>query len=217
MSFTTTIDGQIFDKPQTYGKDSLAYGAVSDDTLYTNCTFDGKTGEWGFKASFKFNLRFENCIFKNGAERAFDMVRGGDIYFKDCKFVNDGARKKTKGFTLQKECDIGMKAGVRDVTFENCELNDLLIGDYSIYDQIIRPKARRFKFINCKNPNGGPIYVRGFYVSHQGDMITKENTSLSVFFWPAFCVQLYFWFCKKFGDKRVISPDEFIIDPREKI
>ncbi len=206
MSFTTTIDGQIFDQPQTFGKDSLAYGAVSDDTLYTNCTFDGKTGEWGFKASFKFNLRFENCIFKNGAERAFDMVRGGDIYFKDCKFLNDGTRKKTKGFTMNKTCDIGMKAGVRDVTFENCEINDVLMGDYAIHTG--RPPTRRFKFINCKNPNGGPIFVRGFDTDRK---LIVENTQVVTWFWWPVAVKAYFTFCKLFGDKRPGQP----IDPRE--
>lgn len=212
MEYPNIISDKVFDTPAP-GKDQSAYVAVDNQTLYTNCVFDGKTADWGFKASLKFDQRFENCTFKNGAERAYDQVRGGNLYFKDCKFENT-VRKKTKGFTLAKTCDIGVKAGVRDVTFENCELNDILIGDYSIYDQQTRPKARRFTFINCKNPNGGPIWVRGFYVD--GTTISKQNTSLSKWLWPSFITSLYFWFCKTFGDKR--KPDGWnIIYPEEKI
>ena len=219
MANPTIIDNQVFIKPIQSGKDSYAYVCESDDMLFTNCAFDGTTGEWGFKTSLHFNLEFRNCIFKNGSERAFDAVRGGVFKFVDCKFKNDNcARSKTSHrFTLSKTCDVGMKAGVRDVSFERCEIDDVLLGDYSIYDQIDRPKTRRISFKDCINPSGGPIHVRGFHVSHQADMLKVENTKLVTFFWPAWCVQLYWWFNRKFGDKRVISPDQFVIHDMEKI
>ena len=208
MEYTTIIEDQIFDQLTTAGKDTFAYLAIDDNTLYINCTFDGAFGEWSFKGSLKFNLRFENCTFKNGAERAFDMVRGGNISFKNCKWANDnGARKRTSGrFTLAKTCDLGMKAGLHDVTFEDCEINDVLMGDYAIHTG--RPPTRRFKFINCKNPNGGPIFVRGFDTDRN---LTLENTEVSTWFWWPIAVKIYFTFCRLFGDKRPGQP----IDPRE--
>jgi hypothetical protein len=208
MEYLHIIEDQVYDtiiRPEG-SKDTFCYLAVDDSTIFRNCIFDGTVAEWGFKGSLKFGILFENCTFKNGKERAFDMVRGGNIYFKNCKWVNT-TRPRTKGrFTLAKTCDLGMKAGMHDVTFENCQINDVLMGDYAIHTG--RPPTRRFKFINCTNPNGGPIFVRGFDTDRK---LILENTNVATWFWWPIAVKIYFTFCRLLGDKRPGQP----IDPRE--
>ena len=212
MDYPNIVENKVFVTTGS-GEDLSAYVAVDNNTLYRNCVFDGGDGDWGYKSSLKFTMRFENCTFKNGKERAYDQVRGGVLYFKDCKFVNDGVRRKSTRLTLANTCDMGIKAGVRDVIFENCEINDVLIGDYSLYDQQDRPKARRFTFIDCKNPNGGPIYLRGFWLEDELDI---QNTRISTWFWWDIIVNAYWWFNRRFGDTR--KPEGWdIIYPEERV
>lgn len=208
------------------GKDEFALRIGIDERgiIIRNCIIDGALGDWGMKGSKAFDATFEDCIFKNGAERALDMVRGGNIIFRRCKFVNDykdsagtktRVRVKSAFWNLDKFCDIGLKAGIRDVTFEDCEMNDLLLGDYSIYDQIDRPKVRRIKLVNCKNPNRGPIFIRGRYVEKDG--VILQNTNASVFIWPAFITWFYWKYNRKFGDRRPLNEEQRTITEEEKI
>lgn len=181
-----------------------------------DCVIDGEVARWGGKMSKNFFVEYNNCIFKNGTARSFDMVRGGAITFNNCKFINEGVRPKIKSpyFSFNEVCDIGMKGGVRDVRFNNCQFNDILIGDYSIYDQIDRPKARRFRFSNCRNLDGGPIIIRGRYVEE--DSIQLIDTEAKMFIWPNWMTKIYWWYNRKFGDTR--KPDGWnVIDDRERI
>ena len=219
------IENKVFNQHNTFDPnssdnqtDGLSALRFSEDTNLTvnNTTVDGEVARWGAKMSKVFDVTYNNCTFRNGTARAFDMVRGGNITFNNCKFINDGTRKRVKSayFSFGEVCDIGMKGGVRDITFNDCELNDILIGDYSIYDQIDRPKARRFTFNNCKNPNGGKIIVRGRYVD--GNTVKFNNTNAVMFIWPSFVMNLFWKFNRKFGDKR--KPDGWnIIDDGEKV
>lgn len=199
-------------------KDSSAMSFQNDrDVEVTNCVVDAGTAEWGLKMSKCFNMKFKNCTFKNGTERAFDAVRGGSFIFEDCNFVNDnGSRAVTKSvFSTKRTCDIGMKGGVRDVTFINCSMNDVLLGDYTIYDQIDRPPVRRIKFIDCCNQYGGPVLVRGYHVDKHS--ITFEDTPHEVFFYWKWIKKLYWAYNRRFGDKRILNDQQFIITDDEKI
>ena len=113
---------------------------------------------------------------------------------------------------LTEVCDIGIKGGVHDVVFQSCVFDDILLGDYSIYDQRDRPKTRRFTFINCKNKDGGPIVIRGRYF--EKNSLSLLGTKAKVFIWPDFLTKIYWWYNRTFGDKR--KPDGWDkFDPRE--
>lgn len=206
------------------GKDSsaLELNQYQRPILIKNCIIDSDLADWGLKAPKIFDLIVEDCIIKNGLERALDMVRGGNIIFRRCKFINDKkdsngkklrVRVKSK-WNIGKFCDIGIKAGICDVHFQDCEFNDILLGDYSIYDQVNRPKTRRIEFINCKNPNGGPIFIRGRYVDKKSIII--NNTNVSMLIWPNFITKLYWLYNRKFGDKRPLIGEQAIISEEEK-
>jgi hypothetical protein len=216
-----TINGQTFDKSDTFNPDtadsktdglSVLCFSKNDDSKVNNCIIDGQDARWGGKASLTFGLEYNRCTFKNGTARAFDMVRGGNVTFTECIFENTVRKPVASQYTIAEQCDIGIKGGVHDVTFHSCIFNDILIGDYSIYDQQDRPKARRFTFINCKNKDGGPIIIRGKYV--EKDSINLVGTQAKMWVWPSFLTKLYWMFNRKFGDKR--KPDGWnVYDPRE--
>lgn len=216
------IEDKAYNKSNTFNPnsenlktDGLSVFCFSqnDGSKTINCNIDGQDARWGGKASLCFDLEYRNCTFANGTARSFDMVRGGNVYFKNCKFENDGVRKTIKSpYELNEVCDIGIKGGVHDVTFENCVFQDILLGDYSIYDQQDRPKTRRFNFINCKSPDGGPIIIRGRYF--EKGSITLSGTQAKIFVWPELLTKLYWWYNRSFGDKR--KPDGWnMFDPRE--
>ena len=214
----TLIENQVFTGTGKPGTDSFALevGPGQRPCIIRNCVIDAGTGDWALKSSLSFDLLVENCRIIGGAKRALDMVRGGDIYFKDCKFENGNARPRvTSKWWPTMYCDIGLKGGMRDITFENCQMNDLFLGDYTLYDQIDRPRVRRIYLINCTNPNGGPIIVRGRYCVT--NPIIATNTQVDMLVWPKSIVSVYWWYNHKFGDKRALTPEEKIISPEEMI
>lgn len=215
------LNGQVFTKADTFNPNtedlktdglSVLCFSQNDNSKVNDCIIDGQDARWGGKASLTFGLEYNNCTFRNGTARAFDMVRGGNVVFKNCVFENTVRKPVASQFTIAEQCDIGIKGGVHDVTFENCVFNDILLGDYSIYDQQDRPKTRRFTFINCKNANGGPIIVRGRYFDKS--TLHFVNTPAKVWIWPNLLTKLYWWYNRTFGDKR--KPDGWnVYDPRE--
>lgn len=219
----TLIENQTFVAKYGHDESALAIGPAHRPCVIRNCVLDGSIGDWGLKSSKSFDLIVEDCIIKNGNDRALDMVRGGNIIFRRCRFVNDSkdargnkTRIRTKSkWALQKQCDIGLKAGIRDVLFEDCEMNDLLLGDYSIYDQIDRPRVRRITLKNCTNPNGGPIIIRGRYTVSKP--VQLDNTKASILIWPKLVTALYWKWNRMFGDKRILTEEQKTIDVEELI
>lgn len=212
----TLIENQTFTATAGHDSFALQIGPEQRPCIIRNCIIDGSIGDWGLKSSKSFDLLVEDCIIKNGIERALDMVRGGNITFRRCKFINEGKRPRIKSkWQVRKECDIGLKAGIRDVTFEDCEMNDLLLGDYSIYDQLNRPRVRRINLIRCKNPNGGNIIVRGRYCVTNPVIVT--NTYIDMFIWPKWFTEIYWWYNRKFGDRRKLNEEQSTIEDEEKI
>ena len=204
----TLIENQTFIAAFGHDQFALQIGPEQRPATICNCIIDGSVGDWGLKSAKSFDAIIEDCIIKNGNDRALDMVRGGNIIFRRCKFINDSkdargdkTRIRTKSkWSLQKQCDIGLKGGMRDVTFEDCEMNDLLLGDYSIYDQIDRPRIRRIKLVNCINPNGGAIIIRGRYTI--SNPVILENTKADILIWPKWITAIYWKWNRIFGDKR---------------
>ena len=231
MAYPIEVSGKTFNSTNTFNPDTsdtktdgesvLCFSGANLDVngnplpiVVNDCIIDGGTIHWGSKQSLVFDITFNRCTFKNGDKRAFDMVRGGKVTFNDCKWANDGTRKRVTSpiFTLTEFCDAGLKGGIHDITFNRCSLNDVLLGDYTIYDQIDRPKTRRITFNNCTNPNGGAIIVRARYFD--GATIQKINTNVNAWTWPEFVTSIYWWYNRKFGDTR--KPDGWnVILPRE--
>lgn len=215
------LNGQIFTKADTFNPNtedlktdglSVLCFSQNDNSKVNDCIIDGQDARWGGKASLTFGLEYNNCTFRNGTARSFDMVRGGNVVFKNCKFENKVRKIISSPYAVAEQCDIGIKGGVHDVTFENCIFNDILLGDYSIYDQQDRPKARRFTFINCKNVAGGPIIIRGKHFDKS--TLSLINTPAKVWVWPSLLTNLYWMFNRKFGDTRKPAGWD-VYDPRE--
>ena len=218
------------DNAPTYATDGQSVFTLNGDNCparFDNCTFDGGTVHWGFKATSSIaadnttpivinTVVFNNCIFKDGLERAYDQVRGGNVIFNNCKWINTGiARKRvtTSPLDVSQMCDAGFKGGVWNIKYQNCSINDVLLGDYTIYDQLVRPKTRGISFDNCTNPNGGPIIVRGWYVDPT--TIYTNNTNVHIEIHSALETDVYFNYNKHFGDNRKGIPGEFVITPVE--
>jgi|GEM_PF-2162690 len=230
------FNDQSYSKTNTYNPDTPDHKTDGQSVFtlngndcvatFNNCTFDGSDVHWGFKATASLapdgttpivinGAYYNNCTFIDGLERAYDQVRGGNVVFTDCKFINTGKYRKIVKNALEVSsfCDCGLKAGVFNVEFIRCSINDVLLGDYSIYDQIKRPKTRGISFDSCVNPNGGPIFVRGWYAD--ANTIWSKNTLLDVNIHPAWMTTAYFDFEMKYGDNRKDLPGEFVITPVE--
>ena len=225
MDTPITISGKTFNQANTFNPDTvdqktdglsvLCFNNDNRPIVVDNCLIDAQQARWGGKHSLTFDSTYTDCIFKNGTSRCFDMVSGGKIKFIECKFLNEGTRPVVKSpyFTLAENCDVGIKGGVHDATFQDCILNDILLGDYTIYDQQTRPKARRFTFINCKNKDGGPIIIRGRYFD--GDTLTLTNTPAKAWVWPSIITSVYWWYNRKWGDTR--KPDGWNVILQEEL
>ena len=206
MPTPLTLTNQTFDTVITQGEDSLVYefGTQQSPVLISNCQFKGGSAEWALKNSGGVNASIIGCILSGGKERAYDQVNGGNVTFANCIWQSDPNRKPTPSrFCLAKECDIGVKGAAHDMTFQDCVFQDILLGDYSIYNEIDGPtnaQVANIKFINCKRPDGGPIIVRGIHV--KWETVTFENTPASKLEVPGIAVDLYWWYNRKFGDKR---------------
>jgi len=232
----TTYTNQTYNANNTYDSDRpdlktdgssvFTLNGCDGATTFENCFFDGGTTHWGFKSTataktdadlqIVLNATFNNCVFKDGLERAYDQVRGGYVTFNNCTWINTGVARKrvTNAYTdVSQMCDCGLKGGVFGVTFNNCKINDVLLGDWTIYDQITRPKTRKITFNNCVNPNGGAIIVRGWYADPS--TVTSVNTNLTVAIKPTAVTKAYFTYNKYFGDNRKGIPGEFVILPIE--
>jgi hypothetical protein len=233
MSYPITVSDKTFTSTNTYNPDTPDFKTDGESVLcfsgpnldsdgnplpvrVNNCIIDGERFRWGSKQSMIFDLEFNNCTFMNGTKRAFDMVRGGKVVFNQCEWRNnEGVRPVVKSpiFTLAEQTDCGIKGGVHDVTFNNCKINDVFLGDYTIYDQQDRPKVRRVTFNDCTNPNGGAIIVRARWF--EGNTIQKINTPINAWTWPSFVTSIYWWYNRKFGDTR--KPDGWnVILPQER-
>ncbi len=203
MSTPLIIEDRRIDATSGLATDTnsvLEIDESSRPVIVRRCEIIAGNREWGLKLSRVFDATFEACAFSGGSDRAYDQVRGGSVTFRRSTFSNDGQRPiVTSRFNLGKFCDIGIKAGTRDVTFEDCVMNDLLLGDYSIYDQVARPRTRRITLRHCTNPNGGPIIVRG----RHADSVIAEVSNVSQLVWPSLVTRVYWSYNRHWGDRRI--------------
>jgi hypothetical protein len=211
------IDGETFlGDPGPGGVETAAFALGPNDrgTIVRNCTIDGRNARWACKLSYAWDITFENCRIRGGTERALDIVRGGNITFDHCTFEVGEHRVITRTpFTFKRSCDIGIKAGARDITFKYCVMNDLLLGDYSIYDQTERPRTRRITLRGCANASDRTIAVRGLYAEKP---ITQDSEVARIIL-PRAITRIYFWWNRHWGDKRVLTPEQFTITDEERV
>jgi len=196
--------GRTFANRIVAGSDSMMWGFGSQEpgSVMDGCRVLGIGVEWGLKLSANTGLRIRGGVIFGGTERALDMVRGGDVVVDATIFDAAGQRPVTTSrFSLRKTCDVGVKAGGQ-LTLNNCVLSDVLIGDYTIYDNpAIGPRAR-VVLNNCRHPvEGRPIIVRCLW----GDVVANE-TNVSVLRLPDWAVKAYFALNRRYGDTRVGVP-----------
>ena len=195
---------ETFSTPFTAGAESMmgGFGSQEPGSLLQDCVVLGQGVEWAWKLSDNVGSRLVRTKFLGGTERALDMCRGSDVEATDCVFDSALQRPATVSrFSLAKTCDIGVKAGAV-LVLNNCVLSDVLIGDYSIYDNpVIGPRAR-VVLNNCRHPVvGQPIIARCLW----GDVVVNGTKVLSIEV-PAPATKLYFTFNRHFGDTRIGVP-----------
>jgi hypothetical protein len=181
-------------------------------SVVRGCTIDGGLANVGLRVLGAFDLIFEDCVISGGVERALDIDRGGSIIFRRCRFDRGNSRPTTRqAKTLAKTCDIGIKGGARDVTFESCMMNDVMLGDYSIYNQVKWPKTRGVTLKDCVNWNEWPILIRMW----DAEKPILVNTEADHFKAPASLVKTYFQYNVYFGDKRSLKSEQFKLTPQD--
>lgn len=159
-----------------------------EDVHILNCEIDGRGCAEGLKISFGYNITVEDCIIHGGYEDCVDIVRGANITFKNCKFISYNTKQH-----------MTIKGGCKNITIDNCEfVNDFSkwydgaiidIGNYSIYDQVKRPKVRHVTIKNCRLTNiKTKILSRVLY----GNKPTVQNTKGFIFKIPSFITSIFF-------------------------
>jgi hypothetical protein len=178
-----------------------------------DCVIDGSGAGEGLKLSFCSNVTVSNCIIYGGYEDCVDIVRGSNICFNNCVFVSN----KTKQH-------ITIKGGAKNIVFTDCEFRNNFksiingacvdLGNWTDYDDAVRPKTRSVKIINCKFNNiTKKILSRVIYAERP----IVENSDGFVFRIPTFIVKL-FWFGQRKGwlGKRRSMPKEWLeVYPQE--
>ena len=145
------------------GNDSavLVVGTQEPNSVFLNCQFLAPVGcEWGAKMPGNTGSRFTDCLFDcEDGERTLDIVQGSDLGFTRCHFTYPDPIKTR--FSLRKQCSIGIKGGFRGAFFDECVMNDILLGDYSIYDHdsACQPVSG-IELHDCCSASGGPIIIR---------------------------------------------------------
>lgn len=199
-----TLADQTFEK-WTPGTDTavLTLGTQEPNSEVTNCLIHANGAEWGLKMPGNVGSTIRQTHLMGGKERALDIVQGSGIRFEDCVFENGPDRAPTESKrSLAKTCDVGIKGGASDIRFTRCTLTDILIGDHSIYDNPhIGAKTRGIVLDHCVHPAGPgtPIILRVL----NGEMPQLVNTNaVALVYWRSI-VLTYFWVAGKWIDSRV--------------
>lgn len=196
-------DGTIFSATAT-GRDSsaLVIGTQEFGSRLTRCQVNANGANWGIKMPGNRDSVFEDSTFTGGTERALDAVRGGNLTWNRCKFSAGSDRRVTPTrFWPFKTCDIGLKGGLTGFAFNDCEFADMLLGDFSIYNEDRNlPKTSGGVLTNCVHPKGAhvPIIIRCL----AADVPRLVNTNAVILVVPELFVKAYFWECCHFGDTR---------------
>lgn len=192
---STLIEDQVFGPEHGDENSALSFDAMSGAVVLRRCKIDGGSKQWGLKFSNCANVLVEDCEITGGTERALDIVRGTGYIFRRCKFNNSGTRLTvTSPWTTTKVCSAGIKGGAENVAFESCEVHDVLLGDYSIYDHNGTRVTKGITFANCPS-----VIVRG----RSAEAPSFLNTPYSMVMWPKLVTAAYFTFQRMFGDPRI--------------
>lgn len=172
-----------------------------------NCVIDGRGAGEGLKLSFCSNITVSDCTIYGGYEDCVDIVRGGDIFFNNCVFVSTNTAQH-----------ITIKGGAKNIVFTDCEFrNDFKsifngacidLGNWTDYDDILRPKTKDIKIINCKLNNiTKKILSRVIYAERP----LVEGSDGLILRIPKFIVKL-FWLGQRKGwlGKRRRMPTELL-------
>lgn len=199
------LTNQTFSRSTQSAIDSLTLviGSQEPNSTITNCTIDGSGGDWGLKMPNNTDSTFIGTSITGGKERALDIVRGSHLTFEHCTFGAGRDRAPiTSKWSLKKTCDIGIKGGASDITFRECVMTDLLLGDHSIYDNPngVGPRTSGITLDNCSSPTGAPIIVRAW----NADLPTLTNGTKAVALkWNGLVLKIYFWVAGKWIDSRM--------------
>lgn len=204
----TLTQGVVFNSdPLVDPSAGLTISETAPNTTLKECTINGRGTQWGLKLPHNTGGTFEQCSFNGGLERALDIVRGGNHEFAYCVFGEQVRGEKQRDPQMlrlnrigRKQCDVGIKGGALNITFRNCIMRDILLGDFSIYDHTdTLPKVDEIRLINCYHPvNGKRIIVRCLNAFRPIVVGTKVDV-LKV---PDPLVAIYFEWCRRFGDTR---------------
>lgn len=203
---TQNLVNQTFATTSTADSYALILGTQEPASVITDCHVDGHGASWGLKMPGNVGSVITDTYLSGGSERALDIVKGNAISFKGCTFLAGADRPATKSrWSMAKTCDIGIKGGAFNVSFADCSMTDLLLGDHSIYDNghpwNVGTPTKGISLVNCTHPAGKstPIILR--VLNAELPMLVNTN-AVALKYWGG-AVKVYFWFAGKWIDSRV--------------
>ena len=199
MTTSRTIKGEVFVAPpdteesKFNGGNALGFGwrpgRAKESISIENCVIDGRGVAEGLKLSFCHDVSVSDCIIYGGYEDCVDIVRGGNISFNNCIFISHCSNQH-----------ITIKGGAKNIVFTDCEFRDdfkslfngacIDLGNWTDYDDAVRPKTRGVKIINCKFNNiKNKILARVLYAD-KPEVTNCDGFVLKI---PTFIVKLFWW------------------------
>lgn len=187
-------------------------GQERQSILIEDCIIDGRGASEGLKLSFCSNVYVKKCAIFGGYEDCVDIVRGTNIVFSQCTFIS-----------AQSKQHITAKGGAKGLTFRKCLFLQpyrkwydgacIDLGNWTDYDDVVRPGVRDVLIDNCTMFDAGPVLVR---VLH-GDSPSVSNSRGWVIKVPPLFTKLFFHLQRKgkLGKRRRFAPDDLKIYPHE--
>lgn len=205
-------DQTFVGKPKEAGRDNNAHTPERMDRpiVYLNCTFIADGASEALKFSRHWHVTVHGGEIIGGVEDGVDIVRGGDLVFRDVRF--NCAKSKQ---------DVTCKGGARDVRFYDCPgLKRITLGDYTIYDPLaITPDGRERRLTlfgamprppvrNVFVSSPSPVKVTRWHAERADGNVSDTNLRL--------LVKPYFWARGRFFKETNPAPrEEHVLDPRE--
>jgi len=138
------------------------------------------------KASLRQRITLRSCTVTGGEEDCVDIVRGRQVVLVDCTFM--ASRRTRQHLTI--------KGGVNTVSIANCAFVgrprwwfDIVLGGWSDYDKLRRPKTRKVHLVNSWHVTGRRLRVLCLWAERP---LVLNGTRASVIKVPTIFVKAFF-------------------------
>jgi hypothetical protein len=186
------------------------------DIKLFNCNINGAEFGEGLKLSFPFNVIVEDCNITGGYEDVIDIVRGGNVLFKNCNFYS----------SIFSNQIATIKGGAHSIRFENCFFQNnnpkmkymFHFGGWSDYDKYRKLETKSVEFVDCiaiSLYNKVRIAKELFSVSQNYQGIKTGNNVENKLRIPRILTNVFFFLRGKFTSRNVSIEDRKTFDEFE--